>query len=171
MSDLATLLAHRAIEDCLLRYCWGIDRGDLQLVLSAFHEDAKDNHGGQEEIAAERFTRTVVEGGPMKTSHNLSNVLIQIEGESAASQSYFTARHQFEHEGETWDWVISGRYLDRHECREGRWGIVHRTVVYDFERFGTLGARPVGHPAEPFFQHVIRGEKSRGDYSYKVLKA
>jgi hypothetical protein len=175
MGDLATLLARREIEDCLLRYCWGIDRGDLQLVLSAFHDDARDNHGGHEESAVERFTRTVVEGGPLKTSHNLANVLIQIEAEgegrelTAVSQSYFTARHQFDHDGKTWDWILAGRYLDRHARRQGRWGIVHRTVVYDFERFDEHGARPIGHAAEPFLQHVIRGEKSRNDYSYRLL--
>lgn len=170
MGDLATLLARREIEDCLLRYCWGIDRGDLQLVLSAFHDDARDNHGGHEESAVERFTRTVVEGGPLRTSHNLANVLIQVEGDSAVSQSYFTARHQFDHEGKTWDWIVTGRYLDRHECRQGRWGIVHRTVVYDFERFDEHGSRPLGHPAEPFLQRAIRGEKTRNDYSYRLLK-
>jgi hypothetical protein len=168
--SIETLLAKDAINEALLRYCWGIDRGDLQLVLSAFHDDAKDNHSGDEESAVERFARTVVEGGPMKTSHNLSNILIQVDGQTAASQSYFTARHQFDHEGKTWDWIIAGRYVDRHECRDGRWGIVHRTVVYDFERFDEHGGRPVGHPADPFFTHVIRGEKSRNDYSYQVLK-
>lgn len=142
MAGHADSWAHQEITDCLLRYCWGIDRGELALVLSAFHPNARDNHSGVEEDAMERFTRTVVEGGPMKTSHNLSNILIQFDGEQATSQSYFTARHQFDHDGATWDWIISGRYLDRHEYREGRWGIVHHTVGL---------------------------ENGRGDFSYRVL--
>lgn len=168
---LQTLLARQAIGDALLRYCWGVDRGDLGLVLSAFHEDARDNHSGVEESAVERFRRTVVEGAGMKTSHNLTNVLIQVEGAAASAQSNFIAWHQFDFEGETYDWVIAGRYLDRFERRGGDWRISHRTVVYDFERFDTAGRRPVGHPAHPFFDHVVRGQKSRADLSYQVLSA
>ena len=165
------LLARQAINDALLRYCWGIDRGDLGLVLSAFHEGAMDNHSGVEESAVERFTRTVREASDMQTSHNLNNVQIQVDGSQAAAQSYFTARHQFEFEGKTWDWVISGRYADKFECRKGQWGIVHRTVVYDMERFEVAGQRPLGHPAEGFFAHVIRGQRGRADYSYQILDA
>ena len=169
-AGLETLLARQAIHDALLRYCWGIDRGDLGLVLSAFHEDARDNHSGVEESAVERFRRTVVEGAGMKTSHNIGNILIQVDGASASVQSNLTAWHQFEFEGETWDWVIAGRYLDTFERRAGDWRISHRTVVYDFERFDAAGRRPAGHPADPFFAHVIRGQKSREDLSYRVLR-
>lgn len=163
------LVARQEIHDCLLRYCWGIDRGDLQLVLSAFHEDAVDNHSGVEESAVERFTRTVAQASAMRTSHNLGNILIQIDGAQAAVQSYLTARHQFEFAGKTWDWIIAGRYLDKFECRDGQWRIAHRTVVYDFERFDEHGAKPDGHPATAFFDHVIRGQRGRGDYSYQSL--
>lgn len=164
------LLARQEIEDALLRYCWGIDRADLDLVLSAFHEDARDNHSGVEESAVERFTRTVVEGAAMRTSHNLSNILIQIDGSTAATQSYFTAWHQFEYEGTTYDWVIAGRYIDRFECRAGLWRIAHRMVVYDFQRFDGPGKVPSGHPALKLFDTVVRGQKSRADYSYQVLR-
>jgi len=169
---LETLLAKDAINDALLRYCWGIDRGDLQLVLSAFHDDAVDNHSGIEESAVERFTRTVVDAGDMamKTAHQLHNVQIQVDGAKAGVQSYFTARHQFPHEGKTFNWVIAGRYVDRFECHDGDWRIVHRTVVYDFEWLDEAGTRPLGHPAEPFLQQVVRGRRGRGDYSYEVLR-
>lgn len=166
------LLAKDAINDTLLRYCWGVDRGDVALILSAFHDDAIDNHSGFEESAVERFSRTVGEasGMQMLTSHKLGNVQIQVDGSKAASQSYFTAWHQFEFEGEAWNWVIAGRYVDKFECRAGQWRIAHRTVVYDMERYETAGPRPIGHPAEPFFKHVIRGARGKADYSYQVLR-
>lgn len=165
------LLARQQIHDALMRYCWGIDRGDLALILSAFHEDALDNHSGVEESAVERFTRTVVEGAAMRTSHNLGNVLIQVDGTRASAQSYLTAWHQFDFEGKTYDWVIAGRYVDRFECRDGEWRIAHRTVVYDLERFDGPGTKPANHPATRFFDHVIRGKRSRDDYSFQVLRA
>jgi hypothetical protein len=153
-------------------YCRGIDRGDLQLVLSAFHEGAIDNHSGFEESAVERFTRTVVDSNDMqmRTSHNINNVMIQLDGDKAGIQSYFTARHQFPHDGKEFNWVIAGRYVDRFENRSGEWRIVHRTVVYDFDWFDEAGARPIGHPTETFLQAVVRGRKGRGDYSYQVLR-
>ena len=166
---LAELLARQAITDALHRYCWGIDRGELGLVLSAFHEDARDNHSGTEQRATDRFRRTVVEGGPMRTSHMLTNIHIQVQGNNAVSQACFLASHQFEHQGEVWNWIINGRYLDRFACRDGDWRIVHRTVVYDMERFESAGRRPIGHPAEPFFAHAIHGEKSRSDPSFELF--
>jgi hypothetical protein len=166
-----SLRARQEIHDALLRYCWGIDRGDLDLVLSAFHEDARDNHSGVEEGAVERFTRTVVQGASMRTSHQLGNVLIQVDDARASAQSYLTAWHQFEFEGKIYDWVIAGRYLDRFELRHGQWRIAHRTVVYDLERFDEPGTKPVGHSTTSFFDHVVRGQRSRADYSYQVLRA
>lgn len=168
--DLTALFARQSIHDALLRYCWGVDRADLGLILSAFHDDALDNHSGVEERAVDRFTRTVAAGAAMKTSHNLTNILIQVDGQTAAAQSNLIALHQFDHAGETWDWVIAGRYLDTFECRAGEWRINYRTVVYDMERFHKAGDKPAGHPAEGFFAHVVRGAKSREDLSYQVLR-
>ena len=34
-----------AIRDCVARYCRGVDRFDRELILSAFHPDATDEHG------------------------------------------------------------------------------------------------------------------------------
>jgi hypothetical protein len=168
--SLETLLARAAIHDALMRYCWGIDRGDLALVLSAFHDGARDNHSGVEESAVERFTRTVVQAAAMRTSHNLGNILIQVDGDKAGAQSYFTAWHQFAIDGQTWDWVIAGRYVDKFECRAGKWAIVHRTVVYDFERWDAAREKPNGHSATTFLDAVVRGERGRGDYSFAVLQ-
>jgi hypothetical protein len=164
------LIARQDIHDALMRYCSGIDRGDLALVLSAFHDDALDNHSGVVETAVERFTRTVVEGGPIWTSHNIGNILIQLNGASAVSQSCFTAWHRLDIEGRTYDWVIAGRYLDRFECRAGDWRISYRTVVYDCQRFDEVQPIPGGHAASTFFDHVIRGSGSKADFFYELFR-
>src|SRR5687768_7203639 len=44
----ALLRDHRArteIHDTLMRYCRGVDRLDRDLILSAYHPGARDNHG------------------------------------------------------------------------------------------------------------------------------
>lgn len=167
---IETLIARQEIHDALMRYCIGIDRADLQLVLSAFHEDALDNHGGFDEVAVERFTRTVVEGASMWTSHNTGNILIQVDGTTASAVSYLTAWHRFAIDGQEYDWVIAGRYVDRFEKRNGEWRIAHRTVVYDCQRFDAVVAIPAGHPASTFFDRVVRGKKSKEDFMYEVVR-
>ncbi len=168
--QIQSVIDKQEIQDVLMRYCHGIDRGDLGLILSAFHDDATDNHSGVEERAVDRFTRTVEQGKEMSTSHNLTSVLIQLDGDVAYSQAYFIAWHQFTHASTKIDWVLSGRYLDRHERRAGGWRIAHRVVVYDLERFEEAGAKPAGHPAATALDHAIRGARSRADRSYKVLR-
>jgi hypothetical protein len=169
---IQVLQDRQEIHDALLRYCIGIDRGDLDLILSAFHADARDNHIGAEESAVERFTRTVKAGASMRTAHNLGNVLIQVVDDAIANaQSYLTAWHHFDHEGRTYDWVIAGRYVDRFERRDGAWRIAHRTVVYDFERFEEAQGKPTGHPAATFFDlDLVRGARSREDFMYRRLR-
>ena len=167
---LQLLLDKQEIHEALMRYCIGIDRCDLQLVLSAFHEDALDNHSGVEERAVDRFTRTI-NARSMWVCHNIGNVLIQVNGAEAASQSYFTAWHRLTHEGRTFDWVIAGRYVDRFTRRNGEWRIAHRTVVYDCERFDLVSPeKPVGHPSATFFDRVVRGERSQADFSYQLMR-
>ena len=39
------LLDREAIRDCIARYARGVDRFDRELILSAFHPDAIDEHG------------------------------------------------------------------------------------------------------------------------------
>jgi hypothetical protein len=164
------LIDKQEIYDALMRYCVGIDRGELDLVLSAFHDDALDNHIGIEERATERFTRTVQQAtsSAMITSHNIGNVIIRVDGSVAYSQSYLTAWHRFDIEGKPYDWVIGGRYLDRFERRNGTWRIAHRTVVYDYERFDEVPPKPAGHQASALFDRVVRGTRGQGDFSYQL---
>ena len=42
---LQHLLDRQEIYDCLVRYCRGVDRLDSELILSAYHPDAIDDHG------------------------------------------------------------------------------------------------------------------------------
>ena len=43
--EIRHLIDRQAILDCLTRYCRGVDRFDRELVLSAYHSDAIDDHG------------------------------------------------------------------------------------------------------------------------------
>ena len=39
------LIDRKEIYEVLVRYCQGVDRGDVELLKSVYHEDAQDDHG------------------------------------------------------------------------------------------------------------------------------
>jgi hypothetical protein len=167
----------QAIHDALVRYCRGVDRNDPQLILAAFHDDAVDNHFGpvlpfREAIGTLKGARP---GGPTsKTTsmHNLSNILIEIDGDVARCESYVNVivRIPQEESGGAIDWLHAGRYVDRFERRNGEWRIAHRTVVYDRERFDPVVPAPEGLSQARYLDNAVRGKKGHGDFSYEVFK-
>jgi ketosteroid isomerase-like protein len=170
-AGVRALLDKQEIHDALLRYCRGIDRADADLVLSAFHDDAMDDHVGVDQAVAERVPR-VVENSKTAvrwTSHNLCNVLIELDGDVANSESYLIAYHRIAHDGRDLDWVLGARYVDRFERRAGAWRIAHRTVVYDWERFDEVVDAPDGVPQASFTDDARHGIRTTEDYSYSRL--
>jgi hypothetical protein len=177
IEDRLKLIEDRqAIHDVLVRYCRGIDRNDPALVLAAFHDDAVDNHFGpvlpfREAIGTLKASRP---GGPTsKTTsmHNLSNILVEVEGDVARSESYVNVIVRIPLDnGEVIDWLHAGRYVDRLERRNGEWRIAHRTVVYDRERFDQVVPAPEGLSQARYLDNAVRGTKGLGDYSYEVFK-
>jgi 3-phenylpropionate/cinnamic acid dioxygenase small subunit len=67
--------------------------------------------------------------------HNISNVLIELDGDVARCESYSIVIVRIRKDGGDVDWLHAGRYVDRFERRNGEWRIAYRTVVYDVERF------------------------------------
>lgn len=169
---LAVVVAKQEIHAALTRYCRGIDRRDVALVLSAFHPDAVDNHTGPVEPVAERFARVLSAPTAVKgTSHNLTNVSIEVDGDVAHSESYLLAYHRVEEAGAELDWLLGARYVDRFERRAGRWLIAHRTVVFDFDRFDPVPPRPAGNAQAHYFDDAEHGSQSTADFSYRYFAA
>lgn len=143
------LVVKDQIRDAMARYCRGIDRRDGDLVRSAYHEDADDVHGyglnGSGYDLARIAERDNPEGFPKQWTighHFIGNMLIQVEGETAVSETYFQGWARYEHEGVEYDLVSYGRYLDRWERRdENGYLIAQRTVVYDFTRTDAVSTK------------------------------
>ena len=154
-----------------MRYCRGIDRADEGLVLSAFHDDALDNHLGVEEAAIERFPISIraAQRTLKWTSHNVCNQLIQVDGNVAHSEAYLIAYHRLEHEGRDFDWILGARYVDRFEHRNASWRIAHRTVVFDWQRFDEVIGPPSGVSQVHHFDRAEHGLRTSGDFSYRYL--
>ena len=137
---VAGLLSKQEITEVLYRVARGTDRGDLELFASGFHEDGEDYHG----LANGPVRNILAVLGKSKlllTQHAISNVLIDLEGDTARVESYFTSFHQSRDEqGGLWDETVRGRYLDRFQRRaDRRWKIARRVVVWDWSRVEPSG--------------------------------
>lgn len=129
---LTYLEDRQQILDCIVRYTRGLDRHDQELLESAFHEDAIDNHGPRVDRKPAFFQLRT--GGHKENSlshlHSITNHSCEISGNTAHTESYvlFISRHKDEQN----IWVGGGRYVDRLEKRDGEWKIVVRRLVIEF---------------------------------------
>jgi hypothetical protein len=134
-ADEGTRVADRQrIRDLILGYCRGVDRLDLDLVRAAYHPGGVDHHTG--------FDGPVEEYVPWLgrvlprldgTMHLVANHLVEFNGPRAVSETYGLAVHWGSPADDPALNFTSGfRYIDRLECREGRWGIVERHAVREF---------------------------------------
>jgi hypothetical protein len=131
-ADLRALLDKEAIRECLNLYCRGIDRADEELLRSVYWPDAHDSHGAYVGSAAGFISQAVERlraGG--RGVHQISNVLVELHGDTAAVESCFLAL-QSTAAAPDLETFLCGRYLDRFERRTGVWRIAQRTVVYDW---------------------------------------
>ena len=164
----------QAIHDAIVRYCRGVDRSDPDLVLSAFHDDAVDNHFGpvlpfREAIGT---LKNAASGSPpSKTTsmHSIGNILIELHGDEARCETYVTVVVRIPLEEGLIDWTHAGRYVDRFERRGGQWRIAYRTVIYDRERFDKVVPAPHGLSQARYLDNAVRGNRGRGDFSYQIL--
>lgn len=144
------------IADCIHRYCRGLDRLDPQIALSAYHPDAWDDRGAfvgsPQEFIDWVFPHLKTAAG---TSHNISNVSCEIDGDVAHAESYITF-HVWALDAKS---VIVGgaRYIDRLERKNGRWGISHREALMDYL---------LRHEAAPLQPGSMVGRRDRTDRSY-----
>ena len=109
------------------------------------------------------------------TRHQLSNILIEVAGEEAWSESYWMVLLRVEREGGVVDLWGGGRYIDHHRAINGRWAMVHRRSVHDWDRVEPLTQtmdnfpKPAlvepGAPDAPLYP----AKRSVADPSYEAL--
>ncbi len=160
-----TLLDREAIREAMGRYSRGIDRLDVELIRSAYHEDAFDDHGpfkGTREAFIE-WVVPFMQKEYSSTSHHLTSQTIEVDGDVAWVETYAIVT-QTKHVGEqTLQLVANSRYADRFEKRDGQWRIARRTVILDTARTDTVapwaGASPI--------TTMTMGTRDRTDPSYR----
>lgn len=159
--------ARNEITDVLMRLCRGVDRLDRELIISCYHPNAIDDHGSFRGSARQfaDWIFSTQEGLINSCVHHLGNILMQIEGDVANTESYVLAYHRQAINGVPHDHKSHGRYLDRFERRGGVWKIAHRLVVFDWDRLDPVERQWTG----PLTTELVRGLRSRHDASYETL--
>lgn len=133
-TSLAELLDRQAIADILVAYARGADRGDVDLIAAAYHDDAVEDHGGTFNGPARDYVagmRKMLPRAP-RMSHSVTNILIDLDGDTALSECHYLTFARLPVEGGTVDSLTMARAIDRFERRDGRWAIAHRRVVWDW---------------------------------------
>ena len=169
--------AKQAITDVIHRYCRGMDRMDRELTLSCWHPGGTDDHAPLYCGSAEGFIRWLwpVHAAMVSTRHVVSNILIELDGDTAASETYWTVTLRTKGPKGLVDIVGGGRYLDRLECIGGRWAFRHRQSVHDWDRVDLVGSTMSDAKAVPLLvpnnseAPVSMSARDRSDPSYRYL--
>jgi hypothetical protein len=162
------LVSRAEIAEVVIRYVRAIDRMDEVLLRSCFHPDSRHRHGAFEGLSFDFCSRAMeICRQVVATHHQLGPVSIELAGDTAYAETYFTAHHRFgevpppggrPHE----DRFMGGRYVDRFERRDGVWKIAERTGVNDWLRYEPADDRGFwSGPAEQ------RGRRDEGDPVYR----
>jgi hypothetical protein len=149
-ADVRRLVDHQAILDVLHRYCYLVDNQDLdRMVEEVFAPDGSDDHGegpvfGREAIRDWFVGNTANIAG---NAHNISNVVIDIDGDRATMRSTVTSW--------TWtratadrgplrpaDYVLVVQYVDALSRYPEGWRIDTRVLYSNGESVIGIGSLP-----------------------------
>lgn len=160
-SQLREIIDRHEIYDCIMRYCRGIDRFDRDVVRSAYHPDALDDHGAYVG-PVEGFIDWAFGWHAQfqhRTQHIIGNHRCELAGDVAHTESYYIFRSL--NTSEPLTMTVSGRYIDRLEKRSGRWGIVARVCTVEVP---DMANDPGEQPSESPF---LATSRARDDISYQ----
>ncbi len=160
--DPATLADKMAIQEQIRSYCRAVDRLDIPLGHGVFHEESTADYGEDYYQGPGRGVIDLICQHHLHLtshSHQVTNVLIEVDGDRAGSESYVYGTMRSEADGKVRHLGVWARYLDSWEKRDGCWRIAKRMVVYDHEEMRE--ATPMGQK--------IRSTRDAGDPSYQFL--
>ncbi len=160
------LMDRQAIAACLNRYARGLDRKDIELLQSAYHDDSTDHHGGYGDYTPAPVAIVddwLIRDADRAFSHHLLlNSTVEIDGDEAHGETYFQVIVGLTAEaaartGKPALSVGAGRYIDRFERRNGEWRIARRVLISEFSAALDATENP---------QALAWARRSREDPSY-----
>lgn len=158
VAALRRLLDRQAIVDCIHRYARGVDRDDPDLIATAYHPDAVEDHGafigGVDGLVPFLAAAHAPFDGYQRY---VTNISVDIDGDDAHAETYYLCLLRRDAKGKML--ANGGRYVDRLQRRDGSWAIARRVVVMDWE--GTIEGGP------PRFDLNVAPRRDRDDVSYR----
>lgn len=159
-AELREMLNRQQITQLVYRYCRAVDRVDEELGYTIWHDDAEADYGriyrgsgrGFIDFVCASHRRAIVH------SHQITNVIIEFDGNIARSEAYVTSGMRLMHDNQLQQITTRGRYLDRWSRRNGRWGIDKRIYVNDLDEI-----RPV---TSAFTPPAFRLDRSDPSYAF-----
>lgn len=162
---LDKVVSHQAIIELSCQYCRGVDRGDADIIMEAFHDDAEIVSGvinGPVKSFSTEIVKILDEVSP-RVMHSVTNHWIEIDGDSAVGESYVVAYQGLLGE-EPQDVLTGGRYIDKYERRNGVWKIAHRSFVLDWST-----SSPAKNLLDSgMFEDMVKGQRSHDDPVYSL---
>ncbi len=137
------MLDKHEIYECLVRMSRGTDRFDKALFVSGFHADlivtAGPFVGSPSDLYdwAAGFQKAMYAA----TFHKLHQMHCDIDGDDAHAETYYFFVGCMA--GET-NLLAGGRYIDRFERRDGRWGMTMRNNFVEWTSVVPAMASPLG---------------------------
>ena len=152
-----------AIADLIYRYCRSVDRLDVALGHSIWHDDGIADYGsiyqgsgkGVIDLICAQHRQT------LHHSHQVTNILIELAGDRATSESYVTANLRIQQGPQLRQISVWGRYIDSWSRREDRWGLDKRIAIRDFDEMRDVVE----------MSRYDIGKREPSDPSYKVFAA
>jgi hypothetical protein len=151
-----------AIMDKIYRYCRSVDRLDRAVGHSVFHEDSTADFGETYVGSGRGWIDFICERHKdfLHHSHQVTNVIIELDGDEAGSESYVFATLRRQDADKVIQHEFWARYIDQWSRRGGEWAIESRYCIVDYGSMGEVAAMG-GDP---------RSRRDRSDLSYTALK-
>ena len=162
-AEASAVADKQAIRDLIYTYCRAVDREDVSLGHSVWHDDAFADYGDDFYQGPGRGVIDFIcqkSRNLLSQSHQVTNILIELDGDRAGSEAYIGSTYRFDQSGQLMHMGVWARYLDIWEKRDGRWGLLRRKVIFDHDEIRPV--TPMGR-AGPFI-------RDKSDPSYAVLK-
>ena len=125
------LTDRQEILDCIVRNSRGNDRFDTDLVVGSYHPDGV-HELGREAISGPKYGEHANHAHGAMCEQNMHHVTMhscEIDGDTAHAESYVIGL--FLDNGAETSRILSGRYIDRLEKRDGEWRIVVRRCTVE----------------------------------------
>jgi ketosteroid isomerase-like protein len=145
---LQEMLDEHQLRKLVHRYCRAVDRGDVAVLRSLYHDDAQDAHGGFSSGRATDFIDQMAAARPYLRSmqHHVTTLNFAIDGDVAEGEVYAIATHTFSSGDHDVDVIVGGRYLDKYVKRDVGWKIVERAIVTDWAHVNDPSIVDLSHP-------------------------